>query len=358
MAAILLRPEARIPQAEGLQVVLRPPWTEAGLSTVLSTLSQTADWPPVSRRQAEQAVWDVLPGDLQEALVRSGADAPALLDVLLPLAADVRVDRLGNLYTPPVPLAHALGFLRPIQFPSATADERIQDALRTWEGVEAGIDVEADLAGAGFRRQGSAWVDPDRVEIREETVNPLVDDVIPRQQAGPEAAVVRSLLASADRGGFRVVAMPPGSAHVLGRRLALWLSQTLGADRVRYVDVDRCITSGMKQADLWKFVPYVESKPDADWRWMGNELKAALEVEVAEARPGKVTILGQPALLGPLGLMDWLGGLYDRARGGRHGLLVLAIPGGIHDGRVRLNEAWNLPYTPDMAAVYLEGERL
>jgi hypothetical protein len=40
--------------------------------------------------------------------------------------------------------------------------------------------------------------------------------------------------------------------------------------------------------------------------------------------------------------------------GGRHGLIVLAIPGGVHDNRVRLNERYNLPYTPDMAAVYLD----
>ena len=75
----------------------------------------------------------------------------------------------------------------------------------------------------------------------------------------------------------------------------------------------------------------------------------------AVARPGEVTVLTQPALLGTLGLMPWLSGFYDRARGGRYGLIVLAIPGGIYDNRVRLNERFNLPYTPDMAAVYLEA---
>ena len=39
----------------------------------------------------------------------------------------------------------------------------------------------------------------------------------------------------------------------------------------------------------------------------------------------------------------------------RFGLIVLAIPGGVHDNRVRLNERFNLPYTPDMAGVYLEA---
>jgi hypothetical protein len=68
-----------------------------------------------------------------------------------------------------------------------------------------------------------------------------------------------------------------------------------------------------------------------------------------------VTILGKPALLGTLGLMDWLTGFYEKARGGRHWLVVFAVPGGVHEDRVRLNEKYNLPCTPDMAAVYLEG---
>jgi len=52
--------------------------------------------------------------------------------------------------------------------------------------------------------------------------------------------------------------------------------------------------------------------------------------------------------------MHWLSGFYERARGGRHGLIVLAMPGGVHDNRVRLNERHNLPYPPDMAAAYLD----
>jgi hypothetical protein len=43
-----------------------------------------------------------------------------------------------------------------------------------------------------------------------------------------------------------------------------------------------------------------------------------------------------------------------RPRGGKHGLVVLAAPGGIHEDRGCLDEKYNLPYTPDMAAVYLE----
>ncbi len=37
----------------------------------------------------------------------------------------------------------------------------------------------------------------------------------------------------------------------------------------------------------------------------------------------------------------------------RHRMMV-AMPGGIYDNRLRLGEHHSLPYTPDMAAVYLE----
>jgi hypothetical protein len=85
------------------------------------------------------------------------------------------------------------------------------------------------------------------------------------------------------------------------------------------------------------------------------EVAFALDQAMGDARPGVVTVLGQPSLLSPLGLMDRLSGFYEQARGGKHGLIVLAVPGGILEDRVCLNEKYNLPYTPDMAAVYLEA---
>ena len=130
----------------------------------------------------------------------------------------------------------------------------------------------------------------------------------------------------------------------------------MGGERVQFVAIDRLVLDALKASDLWKFVPYLEAREDADWRMFHAELATALDHAVWDTKPGHITILGQPSLLGPLGLMDWLSGFYERARGGKHGLVVLAVPGGIHEDRVRLNEKYNLPYTPDMAAVYVEAE--
>ena len=164
-----------------------------------------------------------------------------------------------------------------------------------------------------------------------------------------------TLASQRGRGGFRVVALAPAGHHKLARNLAAWLGDAAGTEHVHFVAVDRILVEALKTSDLWKFVPYLEARADADWRMFHAELTAALDQAVLSSGPGRITILGQPCLLGPLGLLDWLSGFYERARGGKHGLIVLAVPGGIHQDRVRLNEKYNLPYTPDMAAVYLEG---
>ena len=271
------------------------------------------------------------------------------------------VDRVGGLYTPPVELAAAIQVLRPSLRSVLDTATLLAEVHAAYRGVAASDDAaQVDLAieRGGYRRDGDRWVDPLRIEAAGRDAAPRVDATIPTQRASADRRppVVAALASQVDRGGFRVVALAPAVHHVLARRLEAWLGESLGAERVGFVPVDRLVIDALKAADLWKFVPYYEARPDADWRMFHREVGAALDAAVVDARPGRVTVLGQPSLLGPLGLMDWLSGFYERARGGTHGLIVLAVPGGIHEDRVRLNEKYNLPYTPDMAAVYLEAD--
>jgi hypothetical protein len=340
--------------APGPEIALRPPWTAPLLDRLRATLWSLANWPPAPRSSVAAALWDLLPEPLERSLVRAGADAGALLDGLLRLDSPVRFDRYGGLYTPPVALPDALSRLRGLAGPRASASAWIAEACETWEGVSVEGNAEEALLAAGLRPEGDHWVDPSRVEAVE-LIPPLrLDANIPRQRAGPEAALVGSLVSSAGRGGFRVVAMPPGVAHRLGRELAGWLAAELGEERVSYIDLDRALIEGIKAAELWDFIPGFEGEAGADWSWLRDPARTALDASLSELRPGMVTVLGKPALIGTLGLMDWLSGLYERARGGRHGLLVLAVPGGVHEERVRLNERYNLPCTPDMAPVFFD----
>lgn len=364
LAALLMRPEGRSTEASDLSLVLRPPWTAQDSSSLIARLSKlAATWPPIPRQLAEVRLWDSLPDMLQRTLVRWGADAPMLLDALLKLDLDVALDRVGGLYTPPVELSSALAVLRPSLVPVIdTSGQLITEAHAAYRGVVEPTnpdEVDQAIERAGFRRDPEAhrWVDPARVELALRPVSPRVDPSIPTQQVvrAHEPPIIAALASQVARGGFRVVALSPAKHHRLAHRLSDWLRDRLGQDVVELVSIDRLLIDTLKAHDLWKFVPYLETNPQADYRMFHAELAAALDQAVTTARPGRVTVLGQPTLLGPLGLMDWLSGFYERARGGRHGLVVLAVPGGIHEDRVRLNEKFNLPYTPDMAAVYLEA---
>lgn len=360
LAGLLLLPDARATDGAELRWIVRPPWAEAQLVELQQKLGAMAQWPPLPRAQAEIRLWDAAPAEVQRALVRWGSDAGQLLDRLLELDEHVLPDRVGGLYTPPVELSAALQVLRPSLRAVLDTATLLAEASAAYRGVAVSDEpgqVDLAIERAGYRRVDGNWVDARRIDEAGHTAAPRVDATIPTQRASAthRPPVVAALAAQADRGGFRVVALAPAAHHLLARRLEAWLGDTLGADRVQLVAVDRLVIDALKAADLWKFVPYFENRPDPDWRMFHGQVAAALDAAVAEARPGRVTVLGQPSLLGPLGLMDWLSGFYERARGGKHGLVVLAVPGGIHEDRVRLNEKYNLPYTPDMAAVYLEA---
>lgn len=361
LAALLFRPDGVTAERRDIDLVFRPPWTSASLAALRGRLAALANWPPHPRARAERDLWDMLDEPGQRALVRFGADAPQLVDAVLRLGADVLADPLGGLYTPPVALHDALALLRPqLSHPRLDAETLVNEAIAAFKGLEVPPDAAARahaIERAGFRRDGDRWIDPDRVQTPEPPLVPSVDRAIPRQfvRDDSQPPVVEALVAAASRGGFRVVAMAPATHHIQSRQLARWLAQALGEDRVHTITVDRVLLDALKHAGQWDYARHYEARPDADWRWSHAALTSALNEAVAPAKPGQVTVLTQPALLGTLGLMPWLSGFYDRARGGRFGLIVLAIPGGVHDNRVRLNERFNLPYTPDMAGVYLEA---
>ena len=373
LAGLLMKPDARLTEAAEIRRVVRAPWSNERLDELAGRLGTFASWPPLPRGQAEPRVWDATPVEIQRALVRWGADATHLLDALLKLdelEKTVLVDRLGGLYTPPVDLWAAIHALRPSLVPVVDTQTLLAEVQAAYRGVSSATrgpeedegteseNIRFAIERGGYRYDGERWVDPDRVEVALPAPQPRLDSTIPTQTIRGDRvpSLVATLAAQIHRGGFRVVALSPASHHTLARNLAGWLEAEVGTENVHFAPVDRLILEALKTTDLWKFVPYLEARTDSDWRMFHAELATALDQAVSEGRPGRITVLGQPSLLGPLGLLDWLSGFYERARGGKHGLIVLAVPGGIHQDRVRLNEKYNLPYTPDMAAVYLEAE--
>lgn len=358
LGALLLDPERRASHANDLDVVLRPPWTQAIATEACRRLASATRW-PYRREVAERESWDALPEEVQLALVRRGCDSRQLLTALLRLVSDITVDPYGALYIPPLQLADVLREHRAelAQAGPVEPERLVETVLQTWPATHVPESVDAVLVAAGWQREGDRWYDPERYRPAEVPAVPVVDADVPRQPVREHRTppVVRALAAAAAVGGVRVVAMPPGRAHAWTEQLTAWLHEELGDQHpVQLVRLDRLLLQALKDSGMWDYVPYQEQATEQDWGWAHEPLEAALEQELGTLRRGSVTVIGEPALLGTLGLMHWLSGYYERARGGRHGLIVLAIPGGVHDNRVRLNERYNLPYTPDMAAVYLD----
>lgn len=355
LGALLLDPEPTVAQARLLDVICLPPWDPAQVQTLRGRLSSQANWPPVSRATLALQLWDCLDEALRLHLTQSGLDERLLLDALLTLCPDVLETRAGFLLTPPVPFELAAAWMRPQLAPRLSL-QALDDQLReTFHAITPPLELAAALRSAGYRLVDSEVQDVERAPEQPEA--PLVDALIPRQQLDAQRnhpPALHALAAAAPRGGFRVLVLPPAQHHALAPRLAHWLGELLQPEQVLFVDVDRILLTALKEADLWDEALFYDARAQQSWRWTHATLTQALERALEAACPGRVTVLGRPSLLGTLDMMSWLSAFYERARGGRFGLIVLAMPGGIHDNRLRLNERYNLAYTPDMAAVYLE----
>ncbi len=352
LGALLLDADARASHAVGREIVAVAPWTVAAVEGLVSEVERLAGqrtWPAES---LATTLWDGLDGEVQRLLVRRGAGSEALLAAVLELADARRT--ADSVHVSPVTLEVALPLARE-ELPPRGGLVELRAALEEAVGPLVDGSLEDALLAAGWQREGSAWLDPRRVETAHEAAEVQLDGDVPRQAVANDVPpVVRDLAASRERGGVRVVALEPAVHHRLSRQLADWLVDAVGAEHVAVVHVDRVLVEALRAAGFWPLVTPTEGQEEPDWSWARRELEQALDEAMVDARRGRVTVLAEPSLLGPLGLMPWLSGFYERARGGRHGLVVLAMPGGVYDNRVRLNQTWNLPYTPDMAAVYLE----
>ncbi|MBK9263272.1 MAG: protein kinase [Polyangiaceae bacterium] len=364
LAAVLLEPGRRLIGTEDIEWVCRAPFTPELVIALREKLVQVANWPPVPRREAEAVLWDHLPPEIQGALRRFGADASALLDATRSVCPDVQHASDEALFTPPVSFAQAIERLKP-RLHTGIGLHALQKILEEeFKAVGEPHNVHAELRAVGLELRQGVVVDAEDISQKPPAVLPI-DPNIPRQIVRPTGPIdVRDLAAARALGGFRVVGLPPGKHHVLCEKLSAELAAVLGDEHVRFVDIDRVVIETLKEEDdRWADALFEDGRKEPRWGFVQETLQAALQVAIVgqtsqgpEARPGIVTVLGRPSLLGPLGLMPWLGGFYERARGGKFGLVVLALPGVVREGRVRLNDEYSLPYTPDMAAVCLVEE--
>ena len=366
LASLLLAEDRRASRLADLRAAVAPPWEHEALEALVRFTEQTADWPPVPRAELADRVWNQAPEAVTSSLLAAQQDQASLLAALLLLCGDtLRVAPDGAVYTPPVDLAPALTWLGP-RVPTGRTPAEFLDAVeRMLPGL---VRPAADRLPAALEPSGLVIVH-DRI-VREDSVEatgrfaaPKLDRSVDRQQVSEvvdrRPAVVQQLAAAARVGGFRVVALDDRNHDVIACRLAGWLDEELGDSLVfRAIDIDACLLRALRNRGLWDDAVFYDRFVGGDAAlpldWAAADLEAELDALFDGVGPGTVTLLVRPALLGSLGLLHWVSGFYDRARGGRHGLVVLAMPGSVRQDRVWLNHTRPFPCAPDMAPVYLE----
>ena len=366
LAALLLSEDRRATRLSNLRAASAPPWEVEQLEALVRFTEQAANWPPVPRSALAEQVWVATPEPVIKALVAAQQDEQSLLASLLRLSSDtLRESSNGAVYTPPVELAPALDWLGD-RVPTGSNPDAFLRAIDTMlPGV---LHPEADALAAALEPAGLAVVDgrvlrADAVEATGRFAAPKLDPSVDRQRVREaidhRPPVVQQLVAAAHVGGFRVVALNDTNHDAYARRLAGWLDDELSEDfTFRTVDVDALLLGALRDRGLWDdavfYDRFVAGDGTLPMKWVHEELEADLDALFDGIGPGTVTLLVRPALLGSMDLLHWVSGFYDRARGGRHGLVVLAMPGSVREDRVWLNHTRPFPCAPDMAPVYLE----
>lgn len=337
-----------------VSLICRTPWRTAQIRQLYEALVAYVADEPAPRAEAAQWVWAQAKADgLLAALQRMEADGDALLTGLLGLGDEIRLAPKDEaLYHAPLPFEHALIFLAdqisvPITVEALVA--RVQETFAELTPTEGGAvpdEIVAEAAAALDWRlfpDGVIHSDPDYRPV--EAAAPVQTDMpLPEVHVTEDGSLDLSVLVEAKiTGGFKVVALPPASHHRQCEAVARALDGAL-------VDIDQILIDALKASGMWESALFFEVEEAPDYGWFETDLLAALDAAVAGRGPGQVTVLGRPCLLGPLGLTHWISGLYERARGGRLGLIVFAPPANLVDHRVKINAVYPVPYTPDMVA--------
>lgn len=383
LGAALLVPGARREPADPGPVA-RDPWTPADVRALRIALREAVRWPPAPRDTVVDALARAVDEPVRSALQRREVERDALLDAARALDAEhappdpVRATAAGTLYRLTAPV-EAIEAMRAAAIEPSANDTMpsLMARIEAFYGPDA-LDpiaahairplerdaLAAHLGALGLALDGERIVDPGRLRAAAPTAVALDIDTAPARRTDGHFDLDR-VVAAAAGGGFRVAVLDLDRHHRDADRLTAQLRARLGAERVRALDLDAVVIRALQAADLWHEALFDDARPRPDWAIYRRPLRAALDAALhgpggpgdSAARPGVVTVLTRPALLGHMQQTRWLDGLYEAARGGRHGLIVLALPGGIRDGRLRLNERHPIPYTPDMGALDLRRHR-
>jgi len=323
-------------------LVAAPPWTERELQAALARVDANLGWPP---QDFAVVVRDVV---APPALTRE--DVAWFVERTLPLMASAAQSADGRWYrrnAPSVADAFANGAAAAtLPLPLGTFLSLVETRLPGVRVPAAGSQAfEDELASAGLMLLPNAYVE--RRDAYERARAAEISDVAGAEVV-PLSAAARVLVAAAPAGGYRLVVAEPALYAARSRALVADLQAALPG-RVRVIDIDAALITALRTAGTLEMAIRVQSA-------RGPE-RGALEAIASDAmrtildgllsgERNTLTVATNAGSLGLVGISNYLGTIYDAARGGRHGLVVVCVPGDHPRDHARLNRRIPLPVQP------------
>jgi serine/threonine protein kinase/predicted flap endonuclease-1-like 5' DNA nuclease len=332
-------------------LVVAPPWTYDGVTAALAAIEANAAWPPIDLTALSNGV--VTPAAL-------GADASSFfVERIAPSLVSIARTADGQYYRSGAPSAAQI-------FSYGAASMALPIPLAAFlSGVERRLpgvrlpDVatpafEEALTDAGLTMLPNANVE--RLEAVRLAAPVTVSDLV-GADVQPLSSAAQTLVAATRAGGYRLVVAEPAIYASRSRDLAAELRTALGS-RIRIVNVDAELCSALRKAGTLEMAMRVQSargpERDALEAIAGDAMRTILDGLLGGALD-TLTIAINAGSLGISGVSNHLGRIYDAARGGRFGLVVVCVPGDHPSEHARLNRRIPLPIQPTEKPMALEA---
>jgi len=334
----------------GTSLVAAPPWREDELRAALVAMRAAVSWPPIEASVLAEKL-TVPQGFAPETIAFFAERVSPTLDGLARTGDERFYARDA------CSLADAFAFgIETVVLPqtydvfAAAVERRLPGMPVPAPGTDA---VARAFASAGLAMRPDGRVDRIDAIATSEAVAPA--DLAGANRVTLSTAAT-ALLAAAPRGGYRLVVAEPAVYHARVRALVAELHGHLGA-RLRVVDLDATLCERLERDGTLAMAVRVQSRRglafDAMAAIAGPATREILDGLLEDDRE-RVTIATNLGSLGLTGVAGHLGAIYDAARGGRHGLVIVCVPGDHPTEHARLNRELPLPIQPTERPIALD----
>jgi len=339
-----------------------PQWREDDLVATLTHLRDTVTWPPRAIDETAEAL--IVHGREAEmpAFAAFGIDAARLfIERIVPHMTDLRMTSDGRLYRESArTLEAALVFGGDgVKLPCTLAEysAAIEARLPGLRVPSAGApEFTAALHSVGLAVLPDGRVERADAVARETEAPSPHSDVAGSDLVGLSDAA-RRIVAASKRGGYRLVTAEPGRYVMQVRALTDELRIAFGT-RLQTVDFDAELLRALDAAGTLATALKVQAKRGPVVGAISPIAKLTAHRILDEMLAGvrdSCTLLVNAGGLTLADATQHLAKLYDEARGGAHGLIVVCVPGDHPREHARFNRLLPLPIQPTERPIALDA---